>query len=247
MTDLPVVERRSLDDPGASLFIRFDSGRGDEPLMGISTLAAGDMRLPPPENVNRERLLRHLGCDAARLKFAAQTHSRQVLPTDLSTVPGSTGDGLVSRDPRCVLSVTVADCLPVFLSSADTGAFGLVHSGWKGTGIAGRAVDLMIGEFGCDPRSIQACIGPGIGPCCYSVDEERAEAFGREHGTGVVRRGDSVRLDLRAANIRILAERGVERIRVIETCTSCSRFLGSFRREGPSGFTRMLAFIGYFG
>ena len=55
---------------------------------------------------------------------------------------------------------------------------GLAHSGWKGTvgRIAGNVVEAMVDDFGSDVRDIVAVVGPGIGPCCYSVGENVIEA-----------------------------------------------------------------------
>jgi copper oxidase (laccase) domain-containing protein len=47
-------------------------------------------------------------------------------------------DALISGERRLTLVVRVADCGPVWLHCAKTGAIGLVHSGRKGTEI-GRA------------------------------------------------------------------------------------------------------------
>ena len=70
--------------------------------------------------------------------------------------------------------------LPIFLVDPVTGAFGLVHSGWKGTGIVHAALESMMAAFGTDPRDVSVTIGPGIGPCCYRVPEERARVFLRK-------------------------------------------------------------------
>jgi copper oxidase (laccase) domain-containing protein len=47
-----------------------------------------------------------------------------------------------------------------------------------------------------------------------------------------------------AANIRLLQDAGVEVIRMVADCTSCTPRLGSFRRQGPADYTLMLAWIG---
>jgi YfiH family protein len=145
-----------------------------------------------------------------------------------------------------VLSVTVADCLPVFLADRRTGAFGIVHSGWRGTGIVREALALMTTWFGSQPAEVAAVIGPGIGACCYTVPEERAVRFAAEYGSDTIQRGEdgTLRLDLRAANIHLLDGAGVQEIGVVTDCTSCSKKLGSFRRQGPAEYTLMLAWIG---
>jgi YfiH family protein len=175
---------------------------------------------------------------------------------------GPEADGLISRDRETVLSVTVADCLPVFLydtggrPEAGTGGFALVHSGWKGTGIALEALRLMEKSWHTRPGDIAAILGPCIRRCCYQVDDGRARAFeagfGGTGGGGAsllepaaFETGGKFFLDLQAANIRLLAGAGVRNIAVCEDCTFTDERLGSFRREGP-GYTRMAALAGCF-
>ena len=53
-----------------------------------------------------------------------------------------TGDGIITQNRGLLTVVTVADCVPVFLFDSESGFFGVVHSGWKGTGIVKNAVQL---------------------------------------------------------------------------------------------------------
>jgi YfiH family protein len=146
----------------------------------------------------------------------------------------------------------VADCLPVYLYDTERGAFGLVHSGWQGTGIVLRALALMGERWNTRPEATAAVLGPCIGPCCYRVDGRRARAFEAEFGgpggaypLGPVTRsqGGEYFLDLKAANARLLAGAGVRRLAYSRDCTFTDERLGSFRREGP-GYTRMAAMVG---
>jgi YfiH family protein len=236
----------------------------------ISSRSAGDMVYSAGEaNPARDALYRFLGLESRRVFSCTQVHSRDVLVVDRDSPNGGPrGDGMVSRDPLVCLSVTVADCLPVFLLDTEGGAFGLVHSGWKGTGIALRALELMGERWKVRPEAVAAILGPCIGPCCYRVEEERARAFEAEFGgegpLGPVTReapdpgeagekGRAFFLDLRAANARLLAAAGVRNIAVCGDCTFTDQRLGSFRREGvrdnpggPPVYTRMAALIGRF-
>jgi polyphenol oxidase len=153
---------------------------------------------------------------------------------------------MVTDRAELLLTITVADCLPIYLVDRRTGAFALVHSGWKGTGIVVEAVRTMASVYGTRAADLAVTIGPGIGACCYTVPDERYELFRARFGPEAVQRGPdgSCRLDLRAANELLLEREGVERVTTITDCTSCNPLLGSFRREGPAAFTRMLAFIG---
>jgi YfiH family protein len=140
----------------------------------------------------------------------------------------------------------VADCLPVFLFDTRTDAFGIVHSGWKGTGIAECAIGLLKERWGTEPKDVTAVLGPCIGPCCYQVDAGRAACFEKEFGQESVRKsGGTFFLDLKAANIKILSEAGVRNIAVCLDCTFTDERLGSYRRE-VQGYTRMIALVGAF-
>ncbi|GAB1484950.1 hypothetical protein MASR2M78_37680 [Treponema sp.] len=198
----------------------------------------------------------------------SQTHSRLVQLATASDAECRTkameilreGDGLVSRDTALYVSVTVADCLPIYLLDSESGAFAVLHSGWKGTGIVKAALDLMKKQWNTRPVAVSAILGPCIRSCCYAVDEERARCFEEEFGLHskshglkgaefplgpVVRRSEGQSyIDLQAANARLLASEGISDLSYCENCTFTDTRLGSFRREGSEAFTRMLAFAG---
>jgi YfiH family protein len=227
---------------------------------GISSRFAGDM-VYSKQNPARLALFSALGLDPERVFGFKQIHSREVLAVEKRNPPESEADGMVSADRETALCVTVADCLPVYLLDTESGAFGLLHSGWRGTGIVLRALELMRRRWRTGPAAVAAVLGPCIDSCCYRVDEERAAAFENEFGAvpaglsaedaaslkPVTRReqgpgGVSCYLDLKAANIRLLAGAGVRNIAVCGDCTFTDERLGSFRREGAR-YTRMAAMI----
>jgi YfiH family protein len=244
---------------GQPYFASFPFIFNGEPVAGIScglsSRFAGDM-VYSKHNPARLALFSALGLEAERVYGLTQIHSRNALAVDRRNPPEAQADGMVSNDRSIALSVTVADCLPVYLFDTESGAFGLLHSGWKGTGIALRALELMRERWQTRPEALVAALGPCIDSCCYKVDQERAAAFENEFGgipdgpdmvPPVVRReagpeGVSCYLDLKAANIRLLAGAGVRNIAVCGECTFTDERLGSFRREG-AGYTRMAALI----
>jgi YfiH family protein len=166
------------------------------------------------------------------------------------------GDGMISFTPRIFLAVTVADCLPVFLLDTENGYWAVLHSGWKGTGIVANAVEMMK-QAGTKPENIAAVLGPCIQDCCYRVDEERAKQFEAEFGSiqinddkafplGKVSRYEDGGwyIGLQAANARLLAAAGVRHIAYCTDCTFTDERLGSYRRQGPQTYTRMIAMAG---
>jgi copper oxidase (laccase) domain-containing protein len=124
-----------------------------------------------------------------------------------------------------------ADCVPVIMVGEVDMA--VVHGGWRGVlgGIVQQGAQAMTGPPGL------AVIGPSIGPCCFTVAEEVAQAFVRRFGPEVVTgAADSPRVDLWAAAGIALAELGVRPHQVVNPrlCTVCNRDLFfSYRGDGP--------------
>jgi YfiH family protein len=222
----------------------------------ISVRAAGDMGLDHAEN--RLALFNKLKLDSNRVYSCKQTHSRDVAVVEYpqtGILPNA--DGLVGRSPA-VLTVTVSDCLPVYLYDNTHKVYAICHSGWKGTGIAVNVLRVMQAEFGTEAKDVSAILGPCIQGDVYKVDEGRAQEFHAQFGsdTGAYPLGAVVHesehgntkeyyIDMRAANAHLLVECGVQNIRYCTNCTLTDTRLGSFRREKLS-FTKMLAMIGSF-
>jgi len=229
-------------------FLAMELPGQNAPAAILSTRSAGSMRFIPGEpNLLREAWLGSMGFDPESVLSLPLVHSRRVyrarVPGDLS---GLEGDGLVTDNPAACAVLTVADCMPIFLFDPDSAAFGVLHSGWKGTGILAVACTLMAADFGTRASRLSVAFGPRIGVCCYPVDKERADVFSAEFGSSaVVWLEGKPRLDLVAANLALAENLGITSITVAETCTSCELNLGSYRREGPLEFTRMAAAIGY--
>ena len=229
-------------------------GRG--PAAYLSLRSEGDMRyVRGGTNPNRERFFAGLGLDPASVLGLELSHSRGVaFPLEgavraeaepFAAGPGQC-DGILLRDPAYAASVTVADCMPIWLHDRASGAFGVLHSGWKGTGILERALAALRERYGSGPASVSVILGPAIGSCCYAVPEERALGFAREFGAEAAPFTEGRwRLDLRAANIALARRLGVGALLSVEACTSCEESLGSFRRQGPEAFTRMAALAAY--
>ncbi|NOY10098.1 MAG: peptidoglycan editing factor PgeF [Spirochaetes bacterium] len=215
----------------------------------VSLRNAGNMSISGSDTVrSRNRIYSALGINGDRVAFLHQVHSKKVLNADTvkdKPAGGITGDGLISGDRSIILSVTVADCLPVFLLDKRNCFFGLLHSGRRGTGIVLNAVKMMEKMLGSVKEDIAVLLGPGIGVCCYEVSEDLYLSFKNSYGgISAVKRNNKYFIDLREANINILKDTGIKDIGVIDDCTSCNKDLYSFRRDGKEKFRTMTALIG---
>lgn len=252
---------------GARPYLDFSFGpRGEGfPRAILSTLSSGDMRFEVNgANPVRGRFFAQIDVAPERIMSIHLRHTRRVivlrrgegraeLETRAAAEEASGGaDGLIVAEPSSLPALTVADCMPIWLSDPERGVFGILHSGWRGTGILVEGVRAMAAEFGSRPGDIAAILGPSIGPCCYTVSEERALSFAAEFGEASIRVPDPedgaplYRLDLRSANLMMAEKLGIGRLLDVRLCTACAQLLGSYRRQGPASFTRMLALCGYF-
>jgi len=219
----------------------------DGPRAFLSAKAAGDMSFDPERgNAVRDAWLERAGFSPGSVMAVRQVHSRRVVtarsPLDLR---GAEADGIVTDAPGVCVVVTVADCMPIYLHDPDSGAYGVLHSGWKGTGILRVAVDELARRYGSMPGRLRVTLGPAIASCCYRVDADRAVAFRREFGERAAVEADGTwRLDLLAANLALADDAGIADVAAAEACTACDARLGSNRREGPGRFTRMAAAMG---
>ena len=107
-------------------------------------------------------------------------------------------DGWVTTAPGVLLTVTIADCVPVYLLVPDRGV-ALLHAGWRGTagGILRAGVERLLAATGAAPADIVMHCGVGICGPCYEVGSEVLT------GCGLPADGPGPwHLDLRAASRR---------------------------------------------
>lgn len=138
----------------------------------------------------------------ANLATAEQVHGNVVAVVDApSRIPFSHADGLVCGHENIMLGIYVADCCAIYLVDRRTKAFGLLHSGRKGTeqNIIGAAIQTMQDQFGTEPENLIVQLSPCIRPPAYELDfaamiREQASTAGVEsdniHDAGICTSSD---------------------------------------------------------
>jgi YfiH family protein len=193
---------------------------------------------------NWRRLEAATGLAFARVR---QVHGARAVRLDAAGPPVEEADAVVSLSPGLAACVSVADCVPVLLADPASGAVAAVHAGWRGTlsRAAAEGVRALAREAGADPGRLLAAIGPAIGPCCYGVSDDVAGRFAAELGAETVVAGARPRVDLWAANARVLREAGLatERVDVLRRCTACERPLFFSHRRDAGRTGRQAAYI----
>ena len=220
---------------------------------GFTTRAQGSMagsKHPLEEQAaNRSALAEHLGF--AEVVRVRQVHGRDVARVDRAADPWPVADAMWTDRSGVLLGIAAADCVPVLVADP-RGPIGAAHAGWQGTslGVASALVEAMVAGGAVRERLV-AAVGPSIGPCCYTIDEERAELVRSRIGGDALHEtaGDGGRrhvFDLWAANTAQLRASGVGRIEVAGLCTlSGGADLWSYRARGADGvYGTQLGFIG---
>lgn len=214
-----------------------------------------------PEQVlkNRRAFMEYLEADFSAYTCLNQTHSGNIISVN-EEMRGrgrfSENDALNNCDAfitdlkETLLTVYVADCVPVLLFDSENNVIAACHGGWRGIAqnIVYNTVLKMQKMYKSDPARITAAIGPSIGSCCYEINEETGNQIEKAAGCFrevVFSRGSSIYADLKKACKNQLTEAGVPEtsIETSPLCTKChsDRFF-SHRQEGsPSG--RFSAFI----
>ena len=234
---------------------------------------------------NRELFIRELAGETGGSSSSAsfwdlvnlrQIHSDVIYRVDDPAKKLAPGDGMITRTSRVLLAIRTADCLPILIADPEQRAVGAFHAGWRGTlaRIAEKGVGAMRREFGSEPASLIAAIGPGIHTCCYAVGTEvreqfesqfdyAAEVFREVHDADAVRTkyplmfmnqrapghgdtGPELHLDLVEANRRQLLAAGLreENIQASDLCTACRTDLLFSHRAEHGKTGRMFGAIG---
>lgn len=216
------------------------TGRGSEPGRGYDLGLWSDA--PIGEVMSRWRVFRraHGGIDAVVL-------GNQVHGTVVETVGPSRGwihvegvDGWVTSTPGVLLTVTVADCIPVYLMVAGRGV-ALLHAGWRGTagGILAVGLARLLSVTGAAPSDVVMHLGVGICGPCYEVGSEVMT------GCGMPADGPGPwHLDLRE---RLAAEGrrlGIGQVSTSGWCSAHDRASFYSHRASRGGDGRMVAYLG---
>jgi purine-nucleoside/S-methyl-5'-thioadenosine phosphorylase / adenosine deaminase len=202
---------------------------------------------------NYRRLTASIGCDTNPPLRVHQVHGGDVVTVkpDEQFDTNCKADALVSRDPRRVISIRIADCVPVLLATRDGKTVSAVHAGWRGiiAGVIPAAINRMLAE---DPSAKSAEIIAAIGPCisgqAFEVGPEVLDTFTQTFGTAApltrLPTGKGT-VDLRAAARIQLQAAGLpdSSIDTTDRCTVTHRdeFFSHRRDNGITG--RMAALI----
>lgn len=150
-------------------------------------------------------------------------------------------DGHATAAPGLLLTVTVADCIPVYLVDPHHRAVALLHAGWRGTaaGILDAGVGLLAERAGTSPANLVMHVGVGICGTCYEVGSEVMT------GVGLAADGPGPwHVDLRERLAEQGRALGISAISRSDWCSAHDRprFYSHRASKGADG--RMVAYLG---
>jgi len=210
-------------------------------IIAISEKKNGPMKFSPD---NRENFLRKLGIEDKLTVKAGLVHENNVKVVsdeDAGKTIEKT-DGLITADKSLFLTITVADCLPIFIFDSEKEIIGLIHGGWRGLAknILAEAVKNL-------SKDILVGIGPGISQCHFEVKQDVLREFKPYLKDTLLKRDGKLFLDLKKIAKLQLIDIGIkpENIEISPECTFClqNKYF-SFRRDKPQKLQTMLALIG---
>ncbi len=195
-----------------------------------------------PVDVVHERWDRLLAATGMR----AAVHARQVheagvrvhgaVAAGLSIVDAC--DGHLTSEAGVLLTVTTADCVPIFIVDAAARRVAVLHAGWRGAaaGVLERGLALM--SSGTSARELRLHFGPAICGDCYEVGPEVFAALGESVPSS------ATELDLRGVLARRALDVGVNPVHVTvsEHCTRCTQSELFSHRGGDRG--RQVGYLG---
>ena len=228
-----------------------------ELIFGLSTKSGGvspepyGMNLSVATNDKKENVLRnreiffsHLGIDLDKVNFQKQIHSSDSFKIES---PGFAGDcdATFTDKQNIFLTVSFADCLPVFLFDPVRKIIAGIHAGWKGTAnrITYKTIERIKNEYSCKAEDLIVFLGPCISQDKFEVGDEVGELFSEQVK---IFRNEKYFIDIRKDNLLQLLEAEVleNNIEHNSLCTfNEQELLHSYRRDGlESG--RMFGVIG---
>ncbi|MCK4744475.1 peptidoglycan editing factor PgeF [Candidatus Parcubacteria bacterium] len=157
-------------------------------------------------------------------------------------------DALITNEDNLYLTITVADCLPIYIYDFKKKIIGIAHAGWQGVqqNIIKNAINLMKENFNSNSSDIFVYIGMHLQKCHFEVKDDLLLKF-KKYKNAIIKKNNKIFIDLSLIVKTQLLEQGIleKNISVSDECTFClkDRYF-SYRRDKPKNIKAMIAYIG---
>lgn len=216
---------------------------GQPVVYGLSRKDDGPMNFRFPEN--RQEFLAKNNLAGQLVLPRLQHGSDVVLINKENTANDFQADGLITKEERILLGVTVADCFPVYFFDPAVRAIGIAHCGWRGIlkNIVPEMISAFKSNFDSKPENMLLAIGPGLRFCHFVVQEDVIGQFvGYE--SFVEKKDDGYYIDLEKIIHYQAMKNGVRVVETAGVCTFEKEEFFSYRRDKKEQVDSMLAYIG---
>lgn len=196
---------------------------------------------------NRNKFFKFIGIDSGQVISAGIANGINVkIISANSPKIIYEADGLVTNDKNTFLSITIADCIPVYFYEPKNGISGIAHCGWKGivNGIIKNTLNKIF-ELGGKTENLAVALGPGICKSHFEIKEDISDKFS-DYPEFIIRSDDKISVDLRGIIKKQLGNFQIksENIEDNPDCTFEGDKYFSFRRDKPKIIEAMVAIIG---
>ncbi len=213
--------------------------------IGISEKKDGPMK---NSSANRLLFFKNHNLDNKIIVAAGLVHENKVVVVDDINESESIldCDALITNQTKYLLTVTIADCLPIYFYDKNKKVIALAHAGWRGvvSKIAEEVIKVFISHCHSNPNDIEVFIGPHIKDCHFEVKDDVASQFKisdfiHREGKIYINLAKIVKDQLLQSNINN------NNISISEECTYClnDRYF-SYRRDNPQELETMIAYMG---
>ncbi len=222
--------------------------------LGISEKKDGPMKIVNCPEKNRAIKNRKKYCSIKHLDYnnlvsAEQGHSnriKKVTKSDLGKIIPEC-DALITSTKNIILTITAADCLPIYFFDNKARVIGIAHAGWRGVVkcIAPIMADKINKQYKIPKNDLNVYVGPHICRKHFTVDFKDADSFA-QYANAITLGKDKALIDLTHIVCSQLEEIGIKKrnIMISPYCTysSFNKYY-SFRRDMPKNVEAMLAYI----
>jgi len=249
------------NDKIAAAFTTRLGGVSGEDFVPLRSLNLAFKDIDTPENVlkNYDIIADILGFSVNNIVSLHQQHTDDIIICDKNYAANHAfpakdiADAVITNIRGMLLSVKIADCVPVLFYDEKNMAIGAAHCGWRGTlkELQKKTALKMAEIYGSALDEIKVAVGACISACCYEVSDDIFKEFYDKFGDFAEqffekKPNGKYNFDLKNINRQILINNGIkaENIEISENCTFCEEDLFfSHRRDGEKRGT-LAAFIG---
>lgn len=200
-------------------------------------------------DANYKSVCELLKLDSDNIVRPYQTHTNNVkdITEEIGVFPKELVDidGMVTGKKDKILSLTFADCTPIYLFDKNKKIIGNIHSGWQGTvkRISEKAIEFMKQKYDCNPKDIICLIGPTIRECHFEVQKDVRDLFYNEFKAmhdidDIIKYNEETNsyfINTVEINKNLLLQQGILEKNIVDSkiCSYCnSNIIHSYRKEG---------------